>query len=106
PKGPATPCRARYGIGLACELSDVHPFARDAGGANWCAGAFILRLRRKRRQPQIHEHWNMLLRIEPCTPQLASTTWVTPKSAATDMSAIASSSLSLWAVMRKRRSLR
>jgi hypothetical protein len=40
-------------------------------------------------------HMNTFFRIEPCTPQLASTTWVTPKSAATDISAIASSSL-MW----------
>jgi hypothetical protein len=38
-------------------------------------------------------HMKTFFRIEPCTPQLASTTWVTPKSAATDISAIASSSL-------------
>jgi len=38
-------------------------------------------------------HMKTFFRIDPCTPQLASTTWVTPKSAATDISAIASSSL-------------
>ena len=43
--------------------------------------------------PLANQHLKTFLRIEPCTPQLASTTWVTPKSAATDISAIASSSL-------------
>lgn len=47
-----------------------------------------------------------LLRIEPWIPQLASTTCVTPKFAATDNKAMASSSLSLCTVIRKRRSLR
>jgi hypothetical protein len=43
--------------------------------------------------PAPHSHLKTLLRIEPCTPQLASTTCVTPKSAATDISEMASSSL-------------
>src|SRR5258708_7766448 len=55
---------------------------------------------------QMPSQEKMFLRIEPCTPQLASTTWVTPKSAATDIKEIASSSLSLCTVIRKRRSLR
>ena len=35
----------------------------------------------------------MLFLMTACTPQLPSTTWVTPKSTATDISEIASSSL-------------
>src|SRR5262249_13409338 len=41
-----------------------------------------------------------------CTPQLPSTTWVTPKSTAADIRAIASSSLNPFTSIRKRRILR
>ena len=41
------------------------------------------------------------LRMTACTPQFPSTTWVTPKSTATDISEIASSSVSFLVVIRK-----
>src|SRR6201996_8858485 len=41
-----------------------------------------------------------------CTPQLPSTTWVTPKSTAAEISAIASSSLNPLVFIRKRRTFR
>ncbi len=37
---------------------------------------------------------NIAFSTMPCTPQLPSTTWVTPKSVATDIKEIASSSVS------------
>lgn len=40
------------------------------------------------------------LGITACTPRLPSTTWVMPKSTATEISEIASSSLSWWALIR------
>src|ERR1700687_6214567 len=55
---------------------------------------------------QRQSHLNTFFRIVPWTPQLASTTWVTPKSAPTDISEIASSSLIRCTVIRNRRSLR
>src|SRR4030081_1067763 len=51
-------------------------------------------------------HLKTFFRIVPWTPQLASTTWVTPKSAPTDINEIASSSLKPCTVIRNRRSLR
>jgi hypothetical protein len=49
---------------------------------------------------------NKLFLITACTPQLPSTTCVTPKSAATDISEIASSSLRLCVVIKKCRGFR
>src|SRR5690606_23047698 len=49
---------------------------------------------------------NRLFLMTPCTPQLPSTTCVMPKSAATEMSEIASSSLRPWVVIKKWRIFR
>ncbi len=87
-------------IGLAGEVLQAH------GGLDADARLEATRMPAVVGPRRSQVHVKTLLRMDPCTPQLASTTWVTPKSAATDMRAMASSSLSLWTVIRKRRSLR
>src|SRR5262249_62048550 len=63
-------------------------------------------LRAAGRAAPAHVPAKMLFLITACTPQLPSTTSVTPKSTATDMREIASSSLRPCVFMRKWRILR
>ena len=71
---------------MLCPASGLFPCPTRGEGAylSWSEGSFT----------NVNQsHRNTVFRIVPCTPQLASTTWVTPKSAPTDISEIASSSL-------------